>query len=219
MRRQGYPAYTTSTGWLGYSDEKVRRLCREADRAGLDRVQDEGRPEPRGQPPPRGGHARGDRPRPPPDDGRQPVLGRGRGDPADEGAGAVRPLVDRGAHQPRRRAGPRAPSRAPWLPSAVATGETCQNRVIFKQLLQAEAIRFLQVDSCRMGGVNEALAVILHGRPLRRGRLPARRRRGPVRVRAAPLDLRLHRGQRLAWRTASANTWTTCTSTSWTPAS
>jgi L-fuconate dehydratase len=46
-------------------------------------------------------------------------------------------------------------------PIGVATGETCQNRVIFKQLLQAEAIRFLQVDSCRMGGVNEALAVML----------------------------------------------------------
>jgi L-fuconate dehydratase len=46
-------------------------------------------------------------------------------------------------------------------PIGVATGEVCQNRVIFKQLLQASAIRFLQVDSCRMGGVNEVLAVIL----------------------------------------------------------
>jgi L-fuconate dehydratase len=46
-------------------------------------------------------------------------------------------------------------------PIGVATGEVCQNRVIFKQLLQAEAIRFVQVDSCRMGGVNEVLAVML----------------------------------------------------------
>jgi L-fuconate dehydratase len=46
-------------------------------------------------------------------------------------------------------------------PIAVATGEVCQNRVMFKQLLQADAIRYVQVDSCRMGGVNEALAVIL----------------------------------------------------------
>jgi len=46
-------------------------------------------------------------------------------------------------------------------PIGVATGEVCQNRVIFKQLLQANAIKFLQVDSCRMGGVNEAVAVIL----------------------------------------------------------
>ena len=43
----------------------------------------------------------------------------------------------------------------------MATGEACQNRVIFKQLLQADAIRFCQVDSCRMGGVNEVLAVML----------------------------------------------------------
>jgi L-fuconate dehydratase len=46
-------------------------------------------------------------------------------------------------------------------PIRVATGEVVQNRVIFKQLLQAEAIRFLQVDSCRMGGVNEVLPVLL----------------------------------------------------------
>src|SRR6187455_3397733 len=43
----------------------------------------------------------------------------------------------------------------------VATGEQCQNRVIFKQLLQAEAISFCQIDSCRLGGVNENLAVML----------------------------------------------------------
>jgi L-fuconate dehydratase len=43
----------------------------------------------------------------------------------------------------------------------VATGEMCQNRVIFKQLLQAEAIDFCQIDSCRLGGVNEVLAVLL----------------------------------------------------------
>ena len=44
---------------------------------------------------------------------------------------------------------------------AVATGEVCHNRVIFKQLLQADAIRYVQVDSCRMGGVNEVIAVVL----------------------------------------------------------
>src|SRR4026209_1512364 len=46
-------------------------------------------------------------------------------------------------------------------PIAVATGEVCQNRVMFKQLLQAGATRHGQGDSCRMGGVNEALAVML----------------------------------------------------------
>jgi L-fuconate dehydratase len=43
----------------------------------------------------------------------------------------------------------------------VATGEHCQNRVIFKQLLQANAIDVCQIDSCRLGSVNENLAVIL----------------------------------------------------------
>ena len=46
-------------------------------------------------------------------------------------------------------------------PIGVATGEHCQNRVVFKQLLQAEAIRFCQIDACRLGGVNEVLAVLL----------------------------------------------------------
>ncbi len=43
----------------------------------------------------------------------------------------------------------------------VATGEQCQNRVIFKQLMQANAISFCQIDSCRLGSINENLAVIL----------------------------------------------------------
>ena len=46
-------------------------------------------------------------------------------------------------------------------PIGVATGEHCQNRVVFKQLMQANAIRFCQIDSCRLGGVNEVLAVLL----------------------------------------------------------
>jgi L-fuconate dehydratase len=46
-------------------------------------------------------------------------------------------------------------------PIRVATGEHCQNRVMFKQFLQADAIDVVQLDACRLGGVNEALAVIL----------------------------------------------------------
>src|SRR5690606_24812081 len=46
-------------------------------------------------------------------------------------------------------------------PIGVATGEQCQNRVIFKQLMQAQAIRFCQIDACRLGGVNEVLSVLL----------------------------------------------------------
>lgn len=43
----------------------------------------------------------------------------------------------------------------------VATGEAAHNRVVFKQLLQAEAIDYCQIDSCRLGGVNEIIAVLL----------------------------------------------------------
>ena len=43
----------------------------------------------------------------------------------------------------------------------VATGEHCQNRVMFKQFLQAKGLQFCQIDSCRMGGLNEVLAVLL----------------------------------------------------------
>jgi L-fuconate dehydratase len=46
-------------------------------------------------------------------------------------------------------------------PIGVATGEHCHNRVMFKQLLQAQAIRYCQIDSCRLGGVNEVIAVLL----------------------------------------------------------
>jgi len=43
----------------------------------------------------------------------------------------------------------------------VATGEHASNRVVFKQLMQAEAIDYCQIDACRLGGVNEVLAVLL----------------------------------------------------------
>jgi L-fuconate dehydratase len=46
-------------------------------------------------------------------------------------------------------------------PIRVATGEHVQNRIIFKQLFQAEAIDVCQIDACRLGGVNEVLAVLL----------------------------------------------------------
>jgi L-fuconate dehydratase len=122
MRRDGYPAYTTSTGWLGYADEKVRRLCRKAIAAGWTRfkmkvgqdlegnlqraalMREELGPEPR------------------PNDGREPVLGRGGVDPPDQGARALRSLVDRGADEPGRRAGARS-HRPAVAPIGVATGE------------------------------------------------------------------------------------------------
>lgn len=58
----------------------------------------------------------------------------------------------------------RALAQTPHGPIGVATGEMCQNRIIFKQLLQANALTVLQADACRVGGVNEVLAILLLAR-------------------------------------------------------
>jgi L-fuconate dehydratase len=160
MRRDGYPAYTTSTGWLGYPDEKVRRLCREAlgqgwtafkmkvgqnladneRRAGL--MREEIGPS------------------------RKLMMDANQCWDVGEAVGQMRRLARfdpwwiEEPTSPDDVLGHAAIARA-IAPIRVATGEMCQNRVVFKQLLQANAIGFLQVDSCRMGGVNEVLAVLL----------------------------------------------------------
>lgn len=46
----------------------------------------------------------------------------------------------------------------------VATGEMCCNRVMFKQFIQANALQYCQIDSCRVGGINEILAILLIAR-------------------------------------------------------
>ena len=160
MRRDGYPAYTTSTGWLGYPDEKVRRLCREAIAAGWGHFkmkvgQDlEGNIQ-------RAALMREEL-------GPDRVLMMDANQCWDVGE-SIRQMKALARFDPWWIEEPTSPDDAlghatiarAIAPIGVATGETCQNRVIFKQLLQAEAIRFCQVDSCRMGGVNEALSVML----------------------------------------------------------
>ena len=96
----GYPAYTTSAGWLGYSDDKIAMLVREAKVSRLHPRQDEGRTRSRG-----GREARRVDPLVPrvgrrPHDGREPVLGRERGDRGDARPRPLRPMVDRGADEP-----------------------------------------------------------------------------------------------------------------------
>ena len=161
LRRDGYPAYTTSVGWLGYDDDKIRRLCREALAEGWTRFKLKV-----------GADVEDDRRRtrivreeigPGRDAGRrrQPALGRRRGDRVDAPARRVRSVLDRGAHQPRRHPRARDDRPAAVAPIRVATGEHVHNRVMFKQLLQAEAISVCQIDACRLGGVNEVLAVLL----------------------------------------------------------
>ncbi len=162
MRREGYPAYTTSAGWLGYSDEKIRRLCREAlaegfthfkIKVGADRA----------------------------DDLRRAAIVREEIGPArtlmidanqrwdvrqaiewTRALAPFRPLWIEEPTSPDDVLGHAAIARAlEPLGIGVATGEHCQNRVVFKQLLQARAIAFCQIDSCRLGGVNEVVAVLL----------------------------------------------------------
>jgi L-fuconate dehydratase len=160
MCREGYPAYTTSTGWLGYTDEKVRRLCREAIAQGWTAFKM------------KVGESLED-------NLRRAAIMREEIGPSrrlmmdanqcwDVGE-AIRQVKALSRFDPWWIEEPTSPddvlghaaiARA-VDPVGVATGEVCQNRVIFKQLLQAGALRFLQVDSCRMGGVNEALAVLL----------------------------------------------------------
>ncbi len=162
MRERGYPAYTTSAGWLGYSDDKLRRLCREAIAQGWN-------------------HLKIKVGRDLDDDIRRCTIIR-------EEIGWVRKLMT-DANQvwdvpqaiewmkhlakfkpwwieeptsPDDVLGHAAIARAMEpLGIGVATGEHCQNRVVFKQLMQADAIRFCQIDAARLGGVNEVLAVLL----------------------------------------------------------
>lgn len=160
MRAGGYPAYTTSAGWLGYSDEKVRRLVREGlsdgwthfkMKVGRDRNEDIRR-------------AAIIRKEIGPD--RKLMMDANQIWDVDQ---AIDWMKDLARFNPWWIEEPTSPDDVlghakiakALAPIGVATGEACQNRVIFKQLLQAEAISFCQIDSCRLAGVNEVLAVML----------------------------------------------------------
>ena len=160
MRRDGFPAYTTSAGWLGYTDQQIRELCRQAIaqgwshfkiKVGVD-VQDDIR---------RAALIRQEI-------GPERKLMMDANQRWDVGE-AIAHMKQLAKFDPWWIEEPTSPddvlghaaiARA-LAPIGVATGEHCQNRVIFKQLMQANAIRFCQIDSCRLGGVNEVLAVLL----------------------------------------------------------
>jgi L-fuconate dehydratase len=160
MLESGFPAYTTSAGWLGYPDEKIRRLCREAVAAGW-------------------GHIKIKVGRDLEDDARRAGIIREEIGPERKlmmDANQVWDVPEAIENMERLKAfdpwwieEPTSPddvlghaeiARA-VAPIGVATGEHCQNRVVFKQLMQADAISFCQIDSCRLGGVNEVIAVLL----------------------------------------------------------
>jgi L-fuconate dehydratase len=160
MLETGYPAYTTSAGWSGYSDERMRQLCRQglADgwtrfklKVGLEPEEDRRR-------------ARIMREEIGPDatlllDANQ-VWDVQTAIERVVGLMEFSPFWIEEPTSPDDILGHAAIARA-VAPVLVATGEHVQNRVIFKQLFQANAIGICQIDACRVGGVNEILAILL----------------------------------------------------------
>ena len=157
----GYPCYTTSAGWLGYGDEKLRRLAQEAVDAGFN-------------------HVKLKVGRDLADDVRRlriarEVLGPDRHlmidanqvwdvDVAIAWLGHLafaRPWFIEEPTSPDDVEGHRRIREAMKDSMQVATGEMCQNRIMFKQLIMRGAVDVVQIDACRLGGVNEVLAVML----------------------------------------------------------
>ena len=160
LERDGYPAYTTSVGWLGYDDAKIRRLCREALadgwtmfklKVGADVADDIRR-------------MRIVREEIGPDR-RLAVDANQRWDvgQAIEWMARLAPFDPYWIEEPTSPddiLGHATIARA-VAPMHVATGEHVHNRIMFKQFLQAGAMGICQIDSCRLGGVNEVIAVLL----------------------------------------------------------
>jgi L-fuconate dehydratase len=157
---RGYPAYTTSPGWLGYPDEKLARLAKEAVAEGFRTIKIKvGRDLA--------------------DDVRRcriarQAIGPGIGLAVDANQrwdvpAAItwlRALADFDIAWAEEPTSPddilgHATIRQAVAPIAVSTGEHAHNRVIFKQLFQAQAVDLVQIDAARVGGVNENLAILL----------------------------------------------------------
>ena len=160
LKSEGYACYTTSAAWLGYDDAKLRRLCQEAIDAGFN-------------------HVKMKVGRDLEDDIRRlriarEVIGPDRylmidanqvwevGQAIDwvKQLSFAAPWFIEEPTSPDDVAGHRAIRQA-IAPVQVATGEMCQNRILFKQFIAGGAIDVVQIDACRVGGVNEVLAVLL----------------------------------------------------------
>ena len=160
MRSDGYPGYTTSAGWLGYSDEKVRGLAREALAEGWTHFKQK-----------IGGDIE--------EDARRAALLReeigwdnvlmmdaNQVWEVDETITKMRRLAE---FDPLWIEEPTSPDdilghaeiRHRVAPIGVATGEHCHNKVMFKQFFQADAIDYCQLDAARLGGLNEVILVVL----------------------------------------------------------
>ncbi|MFJ6572474.1 L-fuconate dehydratase [Streptomyces sp. NPDC091292] len=160
LLRRGYPAYTTSPGWLGYSDEKLTRLAAQAVADGFTQIKlkvgadldDDVR------------RCRVARSVIGPDV-RMAIDANQRWN-VDEAIRWTKALAEFTPYWVEEPTSPddilaHAAIRRAVAPVKVATGEHVQNRIVFKQLLQAGAIDVLQIDAARVGGVNENLAILL----------------------------------------------------------
>ena len=160
LERDGYPAYTTSVGWLGYDDDKIRRLCREALADGWERfklkvgadVEDDVR------------RMRIVREEIGPDR----MLAVDANQRWDVGT-AIDWMARLAPFDPYWIEEPTSPDDVLGhaaiakgvAPIRVATGEHVHNRIMFKQFLAAGAMGVCQIDACRVGGVNEVVAILL----------------------------------------------------------
>ena len=157
----GYPSYTTSAGWLGYEDAKLRRLVREAVDAGFSHVKlkvgrdlaDDVR------------RLRIAREELGPD--RHLMIDANQVWDVDQALAWLpqlafaKPWFIEEPTSPDDVAGHRRIREAMKGAMQVATGEMCQNRIMFKQFIMGGALDVVQIDACRLGGVNEVLAVML----------------------------------------------------------
>jgi L-fuconate dehydratase len=160
LESEGLPAYTTSAGWIGYDDEKVDRLVRQSVADGFTMLKLKV-----------GSDVDSDI-------RRMRVARLAAGDTANIAVDANQRWGVRQAIEWMQKLAPFDPYwieeptspddvlghrtiKSALTPIRIATGEHVQNRVIFKQLLQANAIDIVQIDACRVGGVNENLAIIL----------------------------------------------------------
>ncbi len=160
MFQKGYPGYTTAAGWLGYPEEKMRRLAREAvadgwmhlkQKVGADIEQDVRRAqilrEELGWE-------------------RKLMMDANQVWDVDEAVENMRRLAEFDPWWIEEPTSPddilgHAAIRERIHPIGVATGEHAHNRVMFKQMFQAEAVDFCQLDPARLGGLNEVLSVLL----------------------------------------------------------
>ncbi len=160
LMKNGYPAYTTSAGWMGYSEEKIRRLSKLAKEEGWTHLKMKV-----------GGDINEDV-------RRAQIIREEIGEDLQLMMDANQKWEVNEAIQNMKRLAPFHPW---WIeeptspddvlghlaiakavfPIKVATGEHCQNKVMFKQFLQSGAMSICQIDSCRVGGVNEILSIML----------------------------------------------------------